>query len=188
MSKLFLVDMGKSKYSLKAQEKIQTGGNHRTKSRHVYYDEKIAQKGSEMSKNVFVLLIGLMVIGAGTGAYFLLTGNSDNNVNNGTTTPTIPEGGLQEGDGFRAHYKLWIADVSGSSGVITTSAAPYQDSTSGDPFEATTGDVIAGFKNNILGMKEGEEKNFTVESGEGYTSGDLAFYRLSYWVRIVDIF
>ena len=126
-----------------------------------------------------------MVIGAGTGAYFLLTGNNDNDGNGGNTTP---ERILQVGDGFRVHYRLWVADVSGSSGVINTSAPPYEDSTTGEPLESTTFDVIEGFKNNILGMKEGEEKTFTLESGEGYTSGDLAFYRLSYWVRIVDIF
>ena len=180
--------MGKSKYSLKAQEKIQTGGNHRTKSRHVYYDEKISQKGPGMSKNVFVLLIGLMVIGAGTGAYFLLTGNNDNDGNGGNTTT---ERVLQVGDEFRFHYKLWIADISGPSGVIDTSAAPDEDSAKdndGAPMEYTTFDVIEGFKNNILGMKEGEEKTFTLESGEGYTDGELANYRLTYWVKILDIF
>ena len=179
--------MGKSKFSVKAQEKIQTKGNHRTKSRHVYYDEKISQKGTKISKNVFVLLIGIMVIGAGTGTYFLLTGNSNDTIIGDNTTSTIPEGGLQEGDGFRAHYKLWVADISGPYGVIDTSAPPYQDSTSGDPFESTTANVIEGFKNNILGMLEGEEKTFTLESGDGYTSDDLAFYRLTFWVQIVEI-
>ena len=181
--------MGKSKYSLKAQEKIHTGGNTRTKSRHVYYDEKISQKGPGMSKNVFVLLIGLMVIGAGTGAYFLLTGNSNNTVNDGNTSTTIPEGGLQEGDVFRAHYKLWRADISGPDGVIDTSGPTYDSSTKydDDPSELSTDKVIAGFKNNILGMKEGEETTFTLESGEGYTSGELAGYRLTFWVQIVEI-
>jgi len=158
LSNLFLDNMGKSEYSLKSQ------------------------------KNVFVIIIGLMVIGAGTGAYFLLTGNNDNDVNGGNSTT---EQVLQVGDEFRFHYKLWIADISGSSGVINTSAAPYEDSTiddDGDPMELTTFDVIEGFKNNILGMKEGEEKTFTLESGEGYTVGDLANYRLTYWVKILDIF
>ena len=175
--------MGKSKYSLKAQEKIHTGANPRTKSRHVYYDEKIAQKGSGMSKNVFVLLIGLMVIGAGTGAYFLLTGNSNDTVNSGSNTSTIPEGGLQEGDKFRAHYRLWIADVSGPDGVIDTSATPDEENT----LDFTTDGVIEGFKNNVLGMEEGEEKTFTLESGEGYTSGINAYFRLTFWVKIVEI-
>jgi hypothetical protein len=186
--------MGKSKYSLKAQKKIQTGGNHQKKGRHVYYDEKIASKGSGMSKNIFVLIIGIMVIGAGTGAYFLLTGNNDSNDTTITDDglgedggTTIPEDGLQEGDSFRAHYKLWVADMSGPDGVIDTNEPPYQDSTSGDPFESTTGQVIEGFKNNILGLKEGEEITFTLESGEGYTSGDLANYRLTFWVKIVEI-
>ncbi len=181
--------MGKSKYSLKAQEKIHTGANPRTKSRHVYYDEKIAQKGSGMSKNVFVLLIGLMVIGAGTGVYFLLTGDSNNTVIGGNNTSTIPEGGLQEGDRFMAHYKLWKADISGPDGVIDTSGPTYDNSTkiNDDPIEFSTDRVIVGFKNNILGMKEGEEKTFTLESGEGYTSDTLAYYRLTFWVQIVEI-
>jgi len=128
-----------------------------------------------------------MVIGAGTGAYFLLTGNNDNDGNGGNTTP---ERILQVGDGFRVHYKLWRADISGPDGVIDTSGPTYDNSTKidDDPIEYTTFDVIEGFKNNILGMKEGEEKTFTLESGEGYTSGDLANYRLTYWVKIVDIF
>jgi len=167
---------------LKAQEKIQTGGNHRKKSRHVYYDEKIVQNETKISKNVLVLLIGLMVVGAGTGVYFLLAGNNGNNTN------IFAEDIIREGDGFRAHYKLWRADVIGPSGVIDTSAHPYQDSTTGDPLDFTTGGVIEGFKNNILGMKEGEETTFTLESGEGYT-GDhrLADYRLTFWVQIVEI-
>lgn len=177
--------MGKSKYSLKAQKKIQTGGNHQKKSRHVYYDEKIAQKDQGISKNVFVLLIGVIIIGAGTGTYFLLTGNNANNGNDGTL---FAEDELQEGDAFIAHYKLWVADISGPDGVIDTSAAPDQDSTTGDPFEFTTDGVIEGFKNNVLGMKEGEEITFTLESGEGYT-GDhrLAGYRLTFWVQIIEI-
>ena len=185
--------MGKSKYSLKVEKKIHTGGNHQKKSRHVYYDEKITQKGPGMSKNVFVLFLAIMLIGAGTGAYFLLTGNdnNDNNENGGNNTTPIDEDGLQEGDGFRAHYKLWIADVSGPSGVIDTSAAPDEDSTKndGDPLEFTTDGVVVGFKNNILGLKEGEETTFTLESGEGYTgSHKLAFYRLTFWVQIVEIY
>jgi len=181
--------MGKSKYSLKAQEKIHTGASPRKKSRHVYYDEKIAQKGSGMSKNVFVLLIGLMVVGAGTGAYFLLTGNINNTVIGGNNTSTNPEGGLQEGDEFRAHYRLWIADVSGPSGIIDTNDPPDQDSTlnNGAPLDFTTDGVIEGFKNNILGLEEGEEKTFILESGEGYTSGDIAYFRLIFWVQIVEI-
>ena len=128
-----------------------------------------------------------------TGVYFLITGTNDSSSadNNGNGDIIIPESGIQEGDEFKAHYKLWIADISGSSGVINTSAAPYEDSTiddDGDPMELTTFDVIEGFKNNILGMKEGEEKTFTLESGEGYTVGDLANYRLTYWVKILDIF
>ena len=129
------------------------------------------------------------MIGAGAGTYLLLTGSNDNtsNLNDGNGNIIIPEGGLQEGDGFRAHYKLWVADISGPDGVIDTSALPYQDSTSGDPFEASTANVIEGFKDNILGMLEGDEKTFTLESGEGYTSDDLAFYRLTFWVQIVEI-
>jgi len=181
--------MGKSKYSLKAQEKIHTGASPRKKSRHVYYDEKIAQKGSGMSKNVFVLLIGLMVIGTGTGAYFILTRDSNNTINGGNNTSTIPEGGLQEGDRFMAHYKLWKADISGPDGVIDTSGPTDDNSTiyDDDPSELSTDKVIVGFKNNILGMKEGEEKTFTLESGEGYTSGINAYFRLTFWVKIVEI-
>ena len=177
--------MGKSKYSLKVEKKIQTGSNHQKKSRHVYYDEKITQKGPGMSKNAFVLILAIMIIGAGTGTYFLLTGNDDNNGNdnNGNGDIIIPEGGLQEGDGFRAHYKLWKADVSGPNGVIDTSAAPDEENT----LEFTTDGVIEGFKNNILGLKEGEETTFTLESGEGYTSGNSAYYRLTFWVQIVEI-
>ncbi len=180
--------MGKSKFSLKAQAKIQTGA-HQKNSRHVYYDEKITQKGTGMSKNVFVLLLAIMLIGAGTGAYFLLTGNKDNIGSGGTNNTTNNEDGLQEGDGFKAHYKLWIADESGPDGVIDTSAAPDEDSTEddGDPLDFTTDRVIEGFKNNILGLKEGEETTFTLESGEGYTTDDLAYYRLTFWVQIVEI-
>ena len=170
--------MGKSKFSLKVEKKIQTSGNHQKKSRHVYYDEKITQKGTGMSKNVFVLLLAIMVIGAGTGAYFLLTGNNDNIGSGGTNNTTNNEDGLKEGDAFLAHYKLWVADVSGSDGVIDTSEAPYQEKT----LEFTTNGVIEGFKNNILGLKEGEETTFTLESGEGYTTDDLAYYRLTFWV------
>ena len=88
--------MGKSKYSLKVEKKIQTGGKHQKESRHVYYDEKITQKGPGMSKNVFVLILAIIVIGAGTGTYFLLTGNSNDTANGGSTNTTFPEDGLQE--------------------------------------------------------------------------------------------
>jgi hypothetical protein len=146
--------MGESKYRLKAQ------------------------------KNVFVIIIGLIVIGAGTGAYFLLTRNNDDDVNGGNTTS---ERVLQLDDRFRAHYKLWIADISGPSGVIDTSAAPDEDTTAGDPMELTMDGVVEGFMFNILGLIEGDETTFTLESGEGYTTGDTAYFRLTYWVQIVEI-
>ena len=177
--------MGKSKFSAKVEKKIQTRDPHK-KSRHVYYDEKITQKGPSMSKNVFILVIGIIMIGSGTGIYFLLAGNSANNGNGGSTATTLGDV-LSEGDVLKAHYKLWIADVSGPWGVIDTSEAPDEDSTIGDPFESTTEDVILGFKINILGMIEGEGKTFTLESGDGYTTGELADFRLTFWVQIVEI-
>ena len=132
VSNLFLVNMGKSKFQSKVEQKIQTSGTKK-KSRHVYYDEKIAQKGPRMSKNVFVLLIGIIIIGVGTGSYFLLMGNENRDVNGGNTTTTTPEGGLQEGDLFKFHYKLWNASVEDPEGFIDTSAAPDQDSTTSVP-------------------------------------------------------
>jgi len=37
-------------------------------------------------------------------------------------------------------------------------------------------------------MEEGDEKTFTLESGEGYTgTHPLAYYRLTFWVQIVEI-
>ena len=181
--------MGKSKYSLKVEKKIQTGGNHQKKSRHVYYDEKTVQKGPGMSKNVFVLLIAIMVIGAGTGTYFLLTGKDNDFGTGGSNNSPYADDELQEGDKFLAHYKLWVANESGHDGVIDTSQVPFQDSTqnNGEPIEFTTDRIIVGFKNNVLGMKEGEENTFTLESGEGYVTEDLAFYRLTFWVQIVEI-
>ena len=95
MSYLFLVDMG-SKFQKKVEKKIQTG-DQRTKKRHVYYDEKIENRNSSsMSKGAFILLIGLIVIGAGTGSYFIFADNNDNGDDNTTTstttTTTIPTG------------------------------------------------------------------------------------------------
>jgi peptidyl-prolyl cis-trans isomerase B (cyclophilin B) len=87
MSYLFLVDMG-SKFQKKVEKKIQTG-DQRTKKRHVYYDEKIENRNSSsMSKGAFILLIGLIVIGAGTGSYFIFADNNDNGDDNTTTSTT----------------------------------------------------------------------------------------------------
>ena len=197
--------MGKSKFQSKIEKKIETRA-HQTKGRHVYYDEKIDQKGPGMSKGIFVLLIGIMIIGAGTGSYFLFGGNTNNDddtdtsstttttstttTSTTTTTTTITFTGeaIQEGDHFKAHFKLWVADEPGTDGVTDTSATPVQDSTFDEPFEFSTDDVIEGFKNNVLGMRAGEERTFTLEVGEGYPAPhELAFYRLTFWVYIFEV-
>lgn len=186
--------MGKSKYSAKVEKKIQSSGPKK-KNRHVYYDEKIAQKGPGMSKNVFVFLIGMIIIGSGTGFYFILAGNNIDDVDGDptsttTATTSTPTTGnvLEAGDRFVCNYKLWKADVAGPSGYIDTSELPIEDSTNTEPLDTTTDRLIPGFTANILGMEEGEEITFTLESGEGYTSGVNAYYRLTFWVQIIKIY
>ena len=81
--------MGKSKFSAKVEKKIRTSDPQK-KIRHVYYDEVITPKGPSISKNVFILIIGIILIGSGTGIYFLIAGNIDNPVGGGTNTSTNP--------------------------------------------------------------------------------------------------
>lgn len=77
--------------------------------------------------------------------------------------------GARDGENVRMEYTLWIANQTGSEGVINTSS-PYQGP---DNFTSaiTPQKLIYGYYLNVLGMEEGESKTFDLPANND-TDGD----------------
>ena len=114
---------------------------------------------------------------------------------------------IEDGDSAMIHYKLWIAESEGNDVDIDwVDVTPDQENTflptitKGD----SSGGLIPGFYNALLGMKENETNRFFLDAniddnGDGidditgkdvvsYTgSHDLANTRLLFWLEVLDI-
>ncbi len=94
---------------------------------------------------------------------------------------------VQRGDTVFIYYELRLHD-----GTLKD----YSKTADGTSFTMTTGPggVIEGFYENVVGMREGATKSFTIPACpvpsecpdyKGYTSGELAYQELNFFVRIV---
>jgi FKBP-type peptidyl-prolyl cis-trans isomerase 2 len=87
---------------------------------------------------------------------------------------------VKTGDTVSVYYTLTVDGTVMDSNVGKTALT----------FEVGSGYVIPGFDKGVLGMKEGEEKTFTVSPADGYgTTGThpLAGKTLVFTVKIADI-
>jgi peptidylprolyl isomerase len=65
----------------------------------------------------------------------------------------------------------------------------FDSSVGKDPlqFMIGAGQMLKGFEQGIKGMEEGQEKDITIPSGEGYDSGELAGKKLIFKVKLLKI-
>ncbi|MFO7991616.1 MAG: FKBP-type peptidyl-prolyl cis-trans isomerase [Thermoplasmata archaeon] len=96
---------------------------------------------------------------------------------------------VEEGDTVTVHYTGWLEDerIYDDERIFDTSreeipgetTITFQERTRGDPFKFTVGDgqVIEGWEENVVGMKKGQTKIFTVPANKAYDtrSEDLVF-------------
>jgi peptidylprolyl isomerase len=88
------------------------------------------------------------------------------------------EGIAKSGDMVSVHYSGTLED-----------GTEFDSSKGKDPlqFMLGAGQMLKGFEQGIIGMKEGSTKEITIPSGEGYSSGELAGKKLIFKVQLVKI-
>ena len=202
--------MGKSKYQAKVAKKIMEEPRLGTSGPKYIDDEinPIKKSGSNQGAAVFLILTVVVVLGISGGLIYNQMNANDNTTttttltipsvttSTSTTTTTTSSTGLvvQDGKFFTVHYILW-KDANGDGYPEEQVPQSEPDAEGFSKFDIkdmsetglNSGLLIPGFYNNILGMTEGQEKEFTIPAGQGYTSGDLANIALRFRVRITNI-
>ncbi len=129
-------------------------------------------------------IIVIIVIGASVGGVYALDRyyfKEDNDVDE-------PQVVVEEGDIVTVHYVGWLEDeriydsrrvFDSSRDVDQDTILTYVDRERGDPFQFTVDreEVIDGWVDNVVGIKEGQAKTFTVPPEKAYPawSEDLIF-------------
>ncbi|MGM0405001.1 MAG: FKBP-type peptidyl-prolyl cis-trans isomerase [Thermoplasmatota archaeon] len=129
-------------------------------------------------------IIVIIVIGASVGGVYALDRyyfKEDNDVEE-------PQVVVEEGDTVTVHYVGWLEDeriydsrrvFDSSRDVDQDTILTYADRERGEPFQFTVDseEVIDGWVDNVVGMKEGQTKTFTVPPEKAYPawSEDLIF-------------
>ncbi len=205
--------MPKSKYQLNVEKKIKE--TDAQAGRKKYYDETITLKKSKSNIPFYAFILLCVVIGGSIigmqvnetqkekqALEFLRPTYEYSDTNTETTTTTVITSGLKPGDNVEIEYKLWVDDD--KDGNVDTGTTPYQGPATFPIEDLKKGQLINGFYYNILGMKKGETKTFTVDAtvdednngiddvtGKellGYGKGhELYNKKLVFWVRIVSI-
>lgn len=87
------------------------------------------------------------------------------------TTNTASNGPIATGSTVELYYNLHENNASGA--VLDAGNMSDTGAITGQPFTTTVGQggTIPGFEKALVGMKEGETKNFTVSPEEGYGTG-----------------
>ncbi len=93
---------------------------------------------------------------------------------------------VKAGDTVYIYYELRLSDNSLKDKSQTAAGTSFTMKTG-------TGGVIPGFYDNVLGMREGETKSFKIPACPsmdcdpygGYTTGELAWQELNFYVKIV---
>ncbi len=97
---------------------------------------------------------------------------------------------VMDGDQVFIYYELRLGDGSLEDYSKDASGNKNLDGTS---FTIARGQLIDGFYEQVIGMKEGETKSFKIEACgsppcenyKGYASGNLAWKELNFYVKIV---
>ena len=195
--------MGKKSYKDIARKKLEKKESISPKPR--YYDERPAQEGVHSSTRTslgYVIFTLVVIVGAIVAVVALnqqqdqeddnpLAPVFDNDDGPSYTPPedetfSAPSTGIQTGDTVKLSYKMW-SDKDGDGQVNPELQAPDDEGT----FEPTITDtsLIYGFYKNVLGMEEGQTKEFYVPPEEGYTQPGHQYYgvTLYFWVETIDI-
>ncbi len=193
--------MVKSKFHAKVQQKV--GVNAKVKNtQSKYYDEHIATSQTSKSNSGFVIFVILCII-VGASVSGILIANDKVPDNNGTDPTDNDTGtGIKDGDFITFKYEFYVDtnhDSQFSTNELIDSSDYFEwivevDSDQGFP---------PGLYINILGMKKGESKYFTLPAntdanedgvdditGEdvmSFGSGPLVNTALKYYVEIFKI-
>ncbi len=172
----------------------------KTKTEKVTEKEEVTEKTEERKTDKTAMWIFLfavvLIVGIGIGSYLMSLKGSGTE----TTTTTITQTTIATGNEIATDGKVVTLDYLGKfeNGTVfdtsledeATKAGIYISGREYKPFSfaVNKGQVITGFYEAILGMKAGEEKEFTIPPEKGYSSGALANKTLIFkvWVRKVE--
>ncbi len=165
--------MVKSKFQIKAQDNISKKSEN-PKGRPRYYDEDISTRPkSNMGYAVFIVIVVFAAVAfAGNSIYqtnraadalaakeLLDPGYVYSGGDSGTSYETTT--GIKVGDSVELEYTLYIAPKgSGNPGLVDTTSAYQGPSTF--TTDVIKGKLINGFFYQIIGMVEGQTKEFNV--------------------------